>query len=68
MSPADEPLVDGTAPGDIGSESQGDVVDDAGQEANAEPHAGDPEPPGAASCTVVGIGASAGGLEALASC
>jgi two-component system CheB/CheR fusion protein len=64
MSPADEPLIDGTAPGDTGAESQDDVVDAAGQEANLEPHAGDPEPPGAASCTVVGIGASAGGLEA----
>lgn len=61
----DEPPGNGAAQSDTGSGSQGDAT--AGgtrQEATALPYNDDPESSGVAGCAVVGIGASAGGLEA----
>src|SRR5664279_391877 len=60
MARTDEPVGDGSAQSDTGSDPQPDVADGAHQEALND----DSESPGVPKCTVVGIGASAGGLEA----
>jgi two-component system CheB/CheR fusion protein len=64
MARTDEPTGDGSAQSDTGSRPHPDVAADTHQESPGVPQRGDSESSGITACTVVGIGASAGGLEA----
>ena len=64
MAHTDEPPGDGSAQSDAGSGPQRDMAGDTRQEAAEAPRHDGPESSGAGACTIVGIGASAGGLEA----